>query len=227
MAPDFRVAAVNAFGFGGINTHAVLRAHPDAVRGARPALGPGPRSPGRSPIPTPEAGCCCWPDATPPGWSPASRHVDVELDDHRLEVPTTADGPLRLAIVDPTPARLDLARRVVTGGKPWHGRNDVWFAPEGLVTGGGGVAFLFPGVEPNQDPDVSDVAAHFGWELPERMGESDLERQSRDILWAGQDPPRRHGPPGRPTRRHGRPQPGRVEWTRSPPDGCPMPSSTS
>jgi acyl transferase domain-containing protein/phosphopantetheinyl transferase (holo-ACP synthase) len=183
VAPDFRVAAVDAFGFGGINTHAVLRAHPDAVRRQG--------SSGWAPVPRPVA------DPHPGGrvLLVAGRDaagvvarleaLDVELDDHRLEVPTTADGPLRLAIVDPTPARLDLARRVVTGGKPWHGRNDVWFAPEGLITSGGGVAFLFPGVEPNQDPDVSDVAAHFGWELPERMGESDLERQSRDILWAG------------------------------------------
>ena len=183
VAPDFRVAAVDAFGFGGINTHAVLRAHPDAVRRQG--------SSGWAPVPRPVADphpggrvlLVAGHDAA--GVVARLEALDVELDDHRLEVPTTADGPLRLAIVDPTPARLDLARRVVTGGKPWHGRNDVWFAPEGLITSGGGVAFLFPGVEPNQDPDVSDVAAHFGWELPERMGESDLERQSRDILWAG------------------------------------------
>ena len=53
-------------------------------------------------------------------------------------------GPVRLAIADPTPKRLELARKVVDRGQAWRGRNDVWFAPEGLVAAGGKIAFAFP-----------------------------------------------------------------------------------
>ncbi|HXA32652.1 MAG TPA: acyltransferase domain-containing protein, partial [Acidimicrobiales bacterium] len=108
----------------------------------------------------------------------------LERDD-RLRPPPSTAGPFRLALVDPKPARVDLARRVVAGTKPWRGRNDVWFSPGGLLEHGGKLAFVFPGVEPNQDSDASAVAQHFGWKPPDRLGETDLERQSRSILWTG------------------------------------------
>jgi len=186
--PALRVAAVNAFGFGGINTHAVLRAHPDATgtrspAGRRSDVGRAATVGGAEPPPGGRVLLVAGHD--PDELLARLDAVDASTDDHRLSVPGTHDGDLRLAVVDPTPSRMDLARRVVAGGKAWRGRNDVWYAPDGVVAGGGGLAFVFPGVEPNQDPDVADVAAHFGWALPERLGETDLERQSRDILWAG------------------------------------------
>jgi acyl transferase domain-containing protein/phosphopantetheinyl transferase len=187
VSPTVRVAAVNAFGFGGINSHAVLRAHPDALRrGGSAAAVParvlgGPAQAGQPPggrvlllAAHDTAGLLAQLDT-----------VDVERDDHRLTAPGPLAGSLRLAMVDPKPARLDLARRVVAGGTSWRGRNDVWFAPDGLLTSGGKLAFVFPGVEPSQTPEVAEVATHFGWELPETLGESELERQSRHILWAG------------------------------------------
>ena len=185
--PAVRVAAVNAFGFGGINTHAVLRAHPDALRGDARASAPvvaGARGAGGGDtFPGGRVLLLAAHDAE--GLLAQLDAVDAGSDDHRLVVPGPEAGPLRLSVVDPTDKRMALARRVVAGGKAWRGRNDVWYAPEGLVAGGGGVAFVFPGVEPNQTLDVSDVAAHFGWPLPERLGETELEEQSRDILWAG------------------------------------------
>ncbi len=111
--------------------------------------------------------------------------TDLLERDDRLCPPPPEAGPFRLALVDPKPARLDLARRVVTGGKPWRGRNDVWFSPGGLLDKGGKLAFVFPGVEPNQDSDASAVAEHFGWTPPTDLGETELERQSRSILWTG------------------------------------------
>ncbi|MGP8005913.1 MAG: 4'-phosphopantetheinyl transferase superfamily protein [Acidimicrobiales bacterium] len=187
VPPAVRVAAVNAFGFGGINTHAVLSAHPDALRRGGRALAPPARAhrPLTGTQEHPGGRVVLLADDDTAGLLAQLDAVDVERDDHRSAAPAPAAGPLRLAIVDPRPARIDLARRVVTGQKSWRGRNDVWFTSTGLVTAGGKLAFVFPGVEPNQAPDVADVAGHFGWELPERLGESELERQSRDILWAG------------------------------------------
>jgi len=187
VAPAVRVAAVNAFGFGGINTHAVLRAHPDALRGGRRSAVPvgGRRTAvtGTPSLPGGRVLLLAAHDAE--GLLAQLDAVDPGADDHRLTVPGPGAGALRLSVVDPTPARMTLARRVVTGGNAWRGRNDVWHAPAGLVAGGGRVAFVFPGVEPSPTFDVSDVAGHFGWPLPERLGETDLEQQSRDILVAG------------------------------------------
>lgn len=68
-------------------------------------------------------------------------------------------------MVAPDERRLELARKVVARGTPWRGRNDVWFSPDGLLTSGGTLAFVFPGVEPDFTPHVDDVAAHFGLPL--------------------------------------------------------------
>ncbi len=94
-------------------------------------------------------------------------------------------GRLRLAIADPTPKRIELARKVVDRGQAWRGRNDVWFAPEGLITAGGLVAFAFPGVEPTFDARVDDIAAHFGVGAELVPRSSDLERQGANIMYVG------------------------------------------
>jgi malonyl CoA-acyl carrier protein transacylase/phosphopantetheinyl transferase len=85
--------------------------------------------------------------------------------------PRPGNGPVRLAIVAPTPERLALARKVIERGHPWRGRNDIWFTGEPLLAGGPGgepgrLAFLFPGFEPEVAGGVDDVAARFGLPRP-------------------------------------------------------------
>ncbi|HWD09912.1 MAG TPA: acyltransferase domain-containing protein [Actinomycetota bacterium] len=85
----------------------------------------------------------------------------------------TPEGPCRLAIIDPTPERVALARKVVQRGSPWRGRNDVWFTGTPLLSRpgpgeqGGRVAFLFPGFEPEPAGPVDDVADLAGLPRPE------------------------------------------------------------
>ncbi|WP_262418487.1 type I polyketide synthase [Streptomyces sp. SP2-10] len=72
-------------------------------------------------------------------------------------------GPVRLGVVDPTAKRLALARRTVAKGRAWHGRSDVWFRPAPLLgRAGGGLAFVFPGLEADFTAPSADIAAHFG-----------------------------------------------------------------
>ncbi|MFI5799719.1 beta-ketoacyl synthase N-terminal-like domain-containing protein [Streptomyces sp. NPDC051677] len=154
-----RRAAVNAFGFGGINAHVVLEEAP----GARGTRARGPARPVVDVV-EPERVLLLAAD------SPTRLAALLEADDSAVRAagldPGHAHpdaGPARLGIVDPTAKRLALARRAVARQRPWHGRSDVWFRPSPLLGAGHGrLAFLFPGLEGDFTPQVDDVAAHFG-----------------------------------------------------------------
>ncbi|MFJ2393180.1 beta-ketoacyl synthase N-terminal-like domain-containing protein [Streptomyces sp. NPDC087843] len=147
-----RRAAVNAFGFGGINAHVVLEQA--AVRKAVTAYEVRePERVLRLTAPTPAA------------MAALLDRSDSALLALGLDERTTAPAadPVRLAVVGPTAKRLALARKAVAKGKGWRGRNDVWFAPRPLLgPGGGRLAFVFPGLEAEFAPDCGDIAAHFG-----------------------------------------------------------------
>ncbi|MGK5440400.1 beta-ketoacyl synthase N-terminal-like domain-containing protein [Micromonospora sp. URMC 105] len=186
-----RRAAVNAFGFGGINAHVVLEEPPTA-----PAVDLPPRSVAASPAGTDDAGEPVLllagenPDAiaraldAPDGFllDRAARGIDLL----RAGTDPTAWPPAcRLAIVGPTPRRLALARAVVKRDRAWRGREDVWFTPDPLLPAEGGVAFLFPGFEPGFAPRVDDIADHLGLPRPTLTGGDDLYSRSADVLAVG------------------------------------------
>lgn len=156
-----RRAAVNAFGFGGINAHVVLEQAPGAVP-ARP----------RAAVREPERVLRLSADTA----EDLARLLDADDttvrargDASSAQAASAAYGPsasvpyaqgtsetpaARLGIVDPTAKRLALARRAVAQGRPWRGRSDVWFALRPLLgkAGGGKVAFVFPGLEAEFTP---------------------------------------------------------------------------
>ena len=137
-----RVAAVNAFGFGGINGHVVLR----GVAAPAPVAPPAP----------PEV----WLLAAA---SPAELLARLE----RGERDAHPNGArCRLAIVEPDAKNLALAKKAVASGKPWHGRQQIYFSPDGLLNDGGKLAFVFPGVDSRFAPQAEDLARFFGRPLP-------------------------------------------------------------
>ncbi len=142
-----RRAAVNAFGFGGINSHVVLEA-----------------APGGSPEPI----------APPRALAPEMLFLAADSREALLKALESGhsdklSGSHRLVIQSPTPERREMAQKLVERGKRWSGRKDIWYSPGGLAQHGGKVAFLFPGVDGRFNPHVEDVARHFHRPLPRHL----------------------------------------------------------
>ncbi|GAA1315132.1 type I polyketide synthase [Saccharothrix xinjiangensis] len=160
-----RRAAVNAFGFGGINAHVVLHEPPAAHAGV--AVVTEPTRVLRLAAATPEA-------------------LLARLDDgaEGLDERAAVTEPCRLGIVDPTPRKLALARKAVAKGVPWRGRGDVWFSPRPLD---GRTAFLFPGLEAEFEPAVADVARRFGlpWSVDGGTRVGDVGRHGVAVFQVG------------------------------------------
>ncbi|WPB96524.1 beta-ketoacyl synthase N-terminal-like domain-containing protein [Streptomyces malaysiensis] len=150
-----RRAAVNAFGFGGINAHVVLEQAPP-VPVARRAT---------AVVIEPERVLALAAD------TPERLAELLAADDATVRTTVTGRAArTRLGIVEPTAKRLALARRMVAKGRPWRGRNDIWFTPEPLLGAGsrhpGKLAFVFPGLEAEFAPRVDGVAEYFGLSRP-------------------------------------------------------------
>ncbi|WP_119731279.1 beta-ketoacyl synthase N-terminal-like domain-containing protein [Thermomonospora amylolytica] len=171
-----RRAAVNAFGFGGVNAHVVLEEAPASVRVRRSAH--------RVTVAGNDGGGVLRLAAE----SPAALAALLDEPDDVLIAKAgtvTGRGPCRLAVAAPTPKSLATARAVVAHGRPWRGRGDIWFTPEPMLAERGGVAFLFPGFEPVFRPRIDGIAARFGLPGPELTGRDDLAGRAADVLAVG------------------------------------------
>ncbi|WP_163511489.1 type I polyketide synthase [Fodinicola acaciae] len=165
-----RRAAVNAFGFGGINAHVVLEEDRDADI---PRIG----TRKRMSVSEPEQ---------------LLRLVAPRIEDLRDMLAAEPGLPpvlndargCRLAVVDPTEQRRALARKVLERGQRWAGRNDIWFAPEPLLAADGRTAVIFPGLEGQFEPRCADVAVHFGLKAP-RIETGDVARDAASVLEVG------------------------------------------
>lgn len=141
-----RLAAINAFGFGGINAHVVLRGtgagrHVEQSDFLKPVL--------RLAAANPQA---------------LLEQLDQFVSTGRVG---RLAGPCRLAILDPDDKKIATARKAIASGKAWMGRQNVWFMPSGHIGTGGKVAFVFPGVDSQFNPRTEDFEAFFGKPLPD------------------------------------------------------------
>ncbi|MET9609714.1 beta-ketoacyl synthase N-terminal-like domain-containing protein [Streptomyces sp. NPDC006512] len=186
-----RRAAVNAFGFGGINAHVILEEAPRSRAAARPPV--------RRFLPLPAAGTTAGPrgSATPASVLLLTAETPEALA-RLLASPEPGagaagsehGGPYRLAVAGPTPERLALAAKVLARGRPWRGRGGVWFTPRPLLgpyaaEPGGRLALLFPGLEPEFAPALEEVGARLGVAAPALTGGTELVERALDALATG------------------------------------------
>jgi phosphopantetheine--protein transferase-like protein len=159
------VAGVSAFGFGGINAHVVMGTVTTST-----TLHAQPRE-----IATPSR------DGNNFG-HPALALSGASIDELRagLASRTSGTGPMRLALLDPTPERIALAHKVLDRGTAWRGKSDIWFSPRGLLADGGTIAFVFPGVEATFAANIDDVAASLGIAAPSEITTATTAAQLRD-----------------------------------------------
>lgn len=156
---SLRRAAVNAFGFGGINAHVIIDAPEADRRGAkrRPSVHDDDHA------------------------LVAAAPTCAELAAAVATGVSGGVGTCRVALIAPTSKRIAGAVQAINAGRARRGRDGLFFAPEGLVAAGGKVAFLYPGVEASFAPKVADIARHF--DLPEPDVESpNLEQQGFQVF---------------------------------------------
>ncbi|WP_411103216.1 beta-ketoacyl synthase N-terminal-like domain-containing protein [Streptomyces sp. cmx-4-9] len=193
--PQPRRAAVNAFGFGGINAHAVLEEAPPGPRPSQPPV--------RRFLPLGPVRAAVRPRGSAVGGAaPASVLLLTAGTPEELarrlagrvggagSAAGQDGGPCRLAVHEPNDERLALAAKVVARGRPWRGRGGVWFTPRPLLgpyaaEPGGRLALLFPGLEPEFAPALGEVAAQLDVPAPALTGGDGLVERALDVLATG------------------------------------------
>jgi acyl transferase domain-containing protein/phosphopantetheinyl transferase len=131
------VAGVNAFGFGGINSHAILTAY-------EPAPGAPPQ-----PKPTPYRGEALLVSA---------RDKESLIEKLKTSDCTHTGGDYRIVIFDPNEARIKQAVAIVEKDVPWRGRLDIWFSNRPLLTEGGKVVYIVPGLGAEQVAETDSLS---------------------------------------------------------------------
>jgi acyl transferase domain-containing protein len=161
-----RRAAVNAFGFGGINAHLIIEQAPEMPRSRHWASEPAASAASVQVHEPDQIVLLAGPDADAMARLLDADNQTVRAHGMNLGTDRARSGPgdrCRLAIADPTDERLAATRKIVAAGKSWRGARDIWFSPEPLLAEGTGrIAFVFPGLEAELSHQVNDVAAHFG-----------------------------------------------------------------
>src|ERR1700712_4271638 len=90
-------------------------------------------------------------------------------------------GPLRVAVLNPTPARLARAHSIVQRGRSLRGQLGLFFSNHDLLRRGGRTAFVFPGFDARFEPRL-DGLERLSEPLPALVASADLEGMAVNIL---------------------------------------------
>lgn len=88
------------------------------------------------------------------------------------------EGCYRIALFDPTPARIRMAIKIVGKDRPWRNKQDIWFSNEAFLLNGKKTAFLFPGLDGLTGGEIDTVARHWQLSLPDPLQLSPADAES-------------------------------------------------
>ena len=170
------IAGVDAFGFGGINSHAVLTAYEEPPK-AQVAYRVDRRK-AYSPMAY---------AISAPSLEKLMEKLDYKLGKNMVgSFIGSPDDRYRVVIFDPTDDRIEQAIQIVKRDKPWLGRSDIWFTNNPMILDGAQVAFMFPGWDANPPVEHASICDELGLEWPdeESVPQSvEAERQYQQ-LWS-------------------------------------------
>lgn len=129
-----KVAAVNAFGFGGINAHVVLAGYDMPKKDKVLILA-----------------------------RPTHEELLTALQNNETNL---GEGNFRVAVFEPTPARIEKATKIVAKNNPWRNKQDIWYTNTPLLQNGEKVAFIFPGLDGLAKGEVDSVSRYFNINAP-------------------------------------------------------------
>jgi len=137
------IAGVNAFGFGGVNGHVVMTAYKEEKSSMHliPEIAK---------------------EEVVAATAKSKEELIKKLSENHFT--TNPDDNYRIVIFDPTIERIQKAKGLVEKDKPWRGRLDIWFSNEPLLKEEGKLAFLFPGYDPDSQPELDTLVEAFGVE---------------------------------------------------------------
>lgn len=131
------IAGVNAFGFGGINSHAILTAY-----GEKKSLKWAERM------------------KADPVMMVYADSKEMLLKKIERGDFSTCKGDYRLVVFNPTQERIERAKSIINLDKPWRGRMDIWYSNKPLPAGHK-VAFLFAGFDLGIEGEVDTLSDYF------------------------------------------------------------------
>lgn len=158
------IAAVNAFGFGGINGHVILEAHEST---------PGKKT---------TSDILKQMERVAVLSASGKDELIKKLDEEDFTV--DASGTYRLVLFNPTRDRIEKAKSIISKDKPWKGRLDIWFSNAPLLERGGKLGFLFAGYDIST-PEVETLSEYFN--IPQKTfdsGDNTMLQHALSLYWA-------------------------------------------
>ncbi|WPU91399.1 beta-ketoacyl synthase N-terminal-like domain-containing protein [Mucilaginibacter sabulilitoris] len=95
---------------------------------------------------------------------------------------TQGSGRFRIAVFNPTPERVKKAAKIAAKNHPWRNKQDIWYTNAPLLTDGGKIAFVFPGLDGLTGGEVESVANYFNISASHSTQESGLLNEALGIL---------------------------------------------